>query len=99
MNQFNGIFHIHKNPQNISLKFDDEIQDAIYVFSETASEVATSSKRYNGNKNYRYSTTIQNLIKQKKNLRRKWQVSRSPTLKSQLSHPSQCSIEGQTVSS
>ena len=75
--------------QNISLISEDEIQDAINMFSETistAAKVATPFKQYDDTKNNKYSTTIENLIKEKRNLRRQWQLYRSPTLKSQLNH-------------
>lgn len=75
----------HLNVNN-SLKTEDEIQSAINSFTTTISNAAQVStpaitQRL---KNQKFPNNIQDLIKEKRKLRRLWQLHRSPALKTQL---------------
>lgn len=74
-------------PQNISLKSSYEVDSVINNFTsimcsavKNASEIEPANRRCS----YNYPINIDNLIKQKREIRRQWQLQRSPNLKKQL---------------
>ena len=71
---------------NNSLKSEDEIQTAINLFTNTLSKAAQVSTPVitQRHKNEKFPIKIQDLIIEKRNLRRLWQFHRSPSLKTQL---------------
>lgn len=75
-------------PQNIPLNNNDEIDSAVNQFTEilqSAAKIATPVKvtRNKTSSSY-YSRNIDDLLKQKRDIRRQWQTYRSPSLKQQL---------------
>ena len=74
-------------PQNISLKNESEIQHAVDIFSDILTNaviVSTPSYPLGKPKYVKCCSNVQLLIKEKRKLRRQWQESRSPALKTKL---------------
>ena len=74
-------------PQNPSLKSEFEIQSAVDELSNilsSAVKVSTPQIQKNYKGKYKLPIRIEDLISEKRKLRRQWQQSRSPALKSLL---------------
>lgn len=74
-------------PQNISLKSNIEIDSAVSTVTEimcTAAKHASPNKPVSIKVSHKYPSSIENIIKRKRDIRRQWQTHRSPTLKTQL---------------
>ena len=74
-------------PQNIPLKSENEIQSAVNIFTDilTNAAILSTPSRFSRRPKYiKCCSNVESLIREKRQLRRQWQDSRSPAVKTRL---------------